>query len=365
MHELFSVAARQGGAMSDSIRGIARSLGVALALTLAVASSSWGANADVEIKVTPVPPSVSVSRDDVTNYAAIKVEVLSKTGNALNKLVFRPNATAPFIESSPAGLCQDQAGTVNCSIGQLNGPATLTFFVLFQAPASGTSIDYNWTFTYSQAGSPTSTSSTISDSGTASTGLTTTSTGAQQVELITFLPSFPSTFVTGDSATATSVDVGTTRLHNPGGLGLKKEITIKESVEVGGLTNATLNRLTTQITIPTEGGALLPAVVTYELHRDASTYRSFNKFNSVPLWYSSDPGEPWIVTNYELQSCNDTSFYPTPGPSATLPVCIAQRIGVKSNMVGSPSPSGVPYTTEDVGDWIFVIKALQNGRITN
>ena len=354
--------ARRCESVFDVTKAVARGF-VALMATFAVVAPSWGANADVSVTVTPVPVSVSVSRADVTNYAATKVEIASATGNALNKLVFTLNATAPFVESSPSGLCQDQAGTVTCSINQLNGPATFTFFVLFAAPTAGTSIDYNWTFTYSQAGSPGSNSSSFDASGTASTGLTTTSTGAQQIELITFLPSFPSSFVTGNNATATALDVGTTRLQNPGGLGLKSEIKITESVEVGGLTNDTLSKLTTQISIPTVGGTLLPKVVTYELHRDSSTIRSFNKFSSVPLYYTSDPGEPWVVTMYPLQSCSDTSFYPTgSGPSATLPVCIAQRIGVKNNMVGNPSPSGVPYTAGDVGDWIFVIWALQNGR---
>ena len=45
----------------------------------------------------------------------------------------------------------------------------------------------------------------------------------------------------------------------------------------------------------------------------------------------------------------------------TWPVCVDQRIYVKNNLVGSAKPGGGTYNSLDVGDFVFVLKALQNG----
>jgi hypothetical protein len=171
-------------------------------------------------------------------------------------------------------------------------------------------------------------------------------------------------------------------------LGLKKEITIKEFVDLQPpLNNSTLKRLDTDISIPTNEstvdpvtgqctGPLFPLLsepVTIELHRDASTIRVFKQLDSVPVLYSPSACEvswPPFTPELSVPSCSDTAFYPgaaanpsVPGPSSTFPVCVSKRIGVKRGMVGTTDPDiGVQWTLDDVGDWVLLIKVLQNGR---
>ena len=42
-------------------------------------------------------------------------------------------------------------------------------------------------------------------------------------------------------------------------------------------------------------------------------------------------------------------------------MCVDQRIFVKNNMLGAPKPGGGVYTADDLNDFLFVLKALQNG----
>jgi hypothetical protein len=60
-----------------------------------------------------------------------------------------------------------------------------------------------------------------------------------------------------------------------------------------------------------------------------------------------------------VPSCTDASTYPTtPGPSAANPVCILNRTAISKRTVLDP-----PVTDADVGDWLFVFRVLQNGRL--
>ena len=358
---------------------VSRRLGVLLVMA-AAAAPSWGANADVTINVTAVPTAVTLSRPpDLQNFGAIQAVITVDQNNVINDLVFTsrakvvtaegtPPVTSPavFKESIPLGACtQNTAGdAVTCSVARARGVVDLPFVLIYEAPAAGLRLQYDWEFTYSQPGSAGSNSSSLkASSGQALATLTEVNSAEQQKFFKGFAPpSTEVTFFTGNRS-AKPTDPSTTTLTIPAGLGLTSAVTIQEDDGViGGLTNDTLTTNTTSILVPFTG--LYGTPVSWVWQRDASTIRNKtqNAANRMPIYYTSTAGETWQVANYELKNCADTAFYPTaPGPSAALPVCVDQRIFVKNNMLGAPKPGGGVYTADDLSDILLVLKALQNG----
>jgi hypothetical protein len=129
--------------------------------------------------------------------------------------------------------------------------------------------------------------------------------------------------------------------------------TIDEEIATGGRTNDTLTTNTTTITIPSS--TLFSQPVTVELRRDSTTIRVFSKIDRVLLSYTPDAGEP-VSWSGDIPSCTDSAFYsPGSGPSATYPICVAARIPISKKTAVDP---------EEIGDWLFILKVLQNGRIS-
>ncbi|MCW5656613.1 MAG: hypothetical protein KIT60_02815 [Burkholderiaceae bacterium] len=376
MPALLLTATRRYRLMSEWARGAARGLTVA-AMALA-GGSSWAANAEVAVSVTAVPETVSLSRTGLQNYGAIQVTITPTQNNVINQLVFTssakiaPNLTAAvFKESIPAGACVPSGSDVKCTQGQARGGDVLSYIIIYDSPLAGSSFQYDWTFTYSTQGSAGSNSSTLnSSSGSTSATLTETDSPTQRKNLKTFVPALGGTFFTGiRSATSPagtdSGDPSTTTLVLPPGLGLKVPATVVEddgAVGSGGQTNDTLTTLNTTISIPTT--VFFSTPITSVLQRDVSTIKTKTQHaaDRVPLYYTADTGEPWQPgALYPLKNCTDLVGG---GPISTDAVCVAQRIYVKNNMVGSPKPGGGTYSALDVGDFLFVIKALQNGRFS-
>jgi hypothetical protein len=252
----------------------------------------------------------------------------------------------------------NQAGDrVTCAAAQARGAdGPLTYVLIYESPTAGDKLQYDWEFTYSQAGSPTSSSSIIPPPGQVFAELTEVTSAQQQKKLKTFVPAGGGTFFTGVRS-ATLADLSTTTLTIPAGLGLANPATIEEDDGVtGGLTNDTLTTNTTTILIPFTG--LYATPVSWVLQRDQSTIRvrTQNAANRVPIFYTSSPGETWLASNQLLPNCADVA-----GPSVTWPVCVDQRIYVKNNMLGAAKPGGGVYATDDLNDFVFVLKALQNG----
>lgn len=342
--------------------------------TMSVAvGPSWGANADVTVEVTAVPDLVSVSRPDLNlkNYGAIQVTVTPTQNNVINGLVFTsrakvvtaagPPSPALFKESIPVDACvPNTAGdAVTCSVAQARLGDVFRYVLIYESPAAGLQLQYDWDFTYSQAGSPTSTSSNVAASGQALATLTETTSPQQQKKLKTFVPPGGGTFFTGVRS-AKPEDLSTTTLTIPSGLGLTNPASIVEDDGVtGGLTNDTLTTNTTTIEIPSAG--LFATPISIVLQRDASTIRSRtqNSANRVPLYYTADVGEVWQPAPlYPLKNCVDIGGAPT----ASDAVCVDRRIFVKNSMIGALKPGGGVYTTDDINDFVFVLKALQNGK---
>lgn len=379
---------------------------VLFALTLSGATSSaFAANANLTVNVNLVPAQVSVTRctvsvDNTTNtstricnpvnYAAYAVTVTNATTNVINQVVLTgdtavsgatPSQTADFVESIPSGLCTATTAThIQCNLGQLNG--STSFLVAFKSPPNidastlasvtydaNAQIGFGWDLTYSMAASPGTPSSQVEQTGTAGTALVTTTSTTINSQLTTYIPTTGGTFFTG-TGTALSSDTQTTKIKVPGeGL---KTAGIDERSTVGGITNDTLYTFTTTLTIPNTNkqgvSQLFASPVAIFLRRDSSTIRSFNKFDRVPIYYTSDPSEPvYYDGSNPLPSCYDTAYYPdpvnSPGPSTQYPLCVDQRIGI-SKKTTSPLPDGTSITADDIGDWLFVIKALQNGKIS-
>jgi hypothetical protein len=356
----------------DATKVIARGCVVSVA-ALAAMAPSWGANADVTVQVSAVPATVSVSRTDLTNFGAIQVTVTPLQNNVINRLVFTssakvvltegsPPTTTPatFKESIPAGACVPSGNAVTCSADQARGSdGPLSYVLIYESPLAGLRLQYDWTFTYSRAGSPGSASSSIPVSGQALATLSETDSPQQRKELNTFVPSTGGTFRTGDGSATSTGDPSTTKLIIPPALGLREAVKILEDDGVaGGLTNDTSTTNTTTTTVPFSG--LFSVPVTIVLQRDGSTInaKSQNAADRVPIYYTSTSGETWQVVNFLLPNCSDVA-----GPSAVYPVCVDQRIYVKNNMLGAPKPGGGAYGPLDLNDFLFVLKALQNGRI--
>lgn len=340
----------------SAVRRLAAPLTV---LTLGVfgSGSAAAANADISASVAPVPSQVSVSRDQLPTYAAYAVVVANGAGNVSNQVVLTGStAVGIFVESIPAGICTVGAtpDSATCNIGQLRAAGSAgsaaSFAVLFKAPAAGAQMVFDWKLTYSNGaspGTPTSGDTTLF-MGQATTTLTTANDPLKRSELKTYIPSAKSDFFTGDKGTATLNDPSTTKLSIPATSGLTTA-SISELVETGGLSNDTLTKNTTTIEIPS--GTFFTEPITIELRRDASTIRTFNGIDRAPLYYDATAGEPNpTLLNWPIPLCSQAAVQPA--PNASSPVCIASRFGI--NKKTAPS-------ADDIGDWVYILKALQNG----
>lgn len=349
----------------------------------AAAVPAWGANADVGVTVTAVPDTVSLSRTDLLNYGAVQVTITPNQNNVINQLVFTSNAKvvtvasdssessvpAKFKASIPDGACQPVGDSVTCTQSQARLGNVLSYIIIYDSPTGGSRLQYDWTFTYSTPGSSTSNSSTLnSSSGSSAALLTEVTSPTQRKALKTFVPPAGGRFFTGIGSATSPIsstnlgDPSTTTLVIPTGLGLTNAASVAEDDGVGttvGLTNDTLTTNATTISIPSTGLFLSP--ITIVLQRDQSTIRTKNQnaADRVPLFYTSDPGELWQVANQQLPNCADVT-----GPSPLWPVCVDKRIYVKNSMLGTAKPGGGVYTSTDLGDFLFVLLVLQNGRMS-
>ncbi len=356
------------------------------------------ANADIVVTVKPIP-NVTAQDGTVTSsdvslsrlsdpaalfkaYVAVEVTVQSFTTNVNNAVVFdlpvnvdtgSPASFQGVVGSSCGAGSQFSDTRIICKIGQLRGGATTTFVAVFRTPESGLAIDFPWSLTYSTTGSQSSTPSGTTFSGNARTKLVTDTNPQVSSSFTTYIPPGASTdpalvFFTGkNNGTARSdlsdADKLTSKLIIPRGLPGLTTATVDQTSVTTGQTNDTLTTNTTIITIPAPRGASGQALffgqsgsdsiadptnykpITINLQRDSSTIKTFQGFDRVPIYYTASADEP-IPYNGPLMNCTDVG-----GPNYTYPVCISDRIPLtKKNATG-----------QDVGDWRFVLKALQNG----
>lgn len=364
-------------------RGAPMLLGLGL---LACFNDSFAGNADITIDVTPIPTQVSVGRAGFNTYAAYAVTITSNTTNVINGVRFdggttvsgpSPTQLAPYVEtlakSSPNISCGMglTAGQVHCEIGQMTGAGSpgsaASFVLLFSAPANGSGsiaypanslISFGWNAGYSNGSTPSSSTpkslscNNLEPAGTcfgsAATGLITTDAAAIKSEFTTYIPSFGFIGATGNGFSALSTDLAataTTKLAIPAGLGLSTA-QVAQHVTTGGLTSATTTTIVTEVKVP-NNDQVFSNFVTIELRRDASTIQNGAKIANAQIVYTHDETAPSPVYNLVLPCINGNPALSSP------PVCI---YGQPVEFTKKTAP-----TLNDVGDWLFVIRALENG----
>ncbi|HZT55594.1 MAG TPA: hypothetical protein VFA35_05160 [Burkholderiaceae bacterium] len=277
-------------------------------------------------------------------------------------------ATATYVETIPKSACTPTTPggtTIQCDPGKMNTGANKSFVVIFAAPslaaadhwASDAKINFTWTFDYG-SGNTSGTPSSLLCNGvvaspppcieTSSTGLVTTATNEILEKFLTYIPSFGGTFWTGNGSSVLGPDgsnlrpTALTKLKVPTGLNLTTaQVTL--TVASGAVSGNTTTTNTAVVEVP-NGGNLFGSFVTIELRRDASTILKGAKIANAVVSYSHD----------DPNALNPVQPCPTGGiPTIAQPVCL----------FGSPiefTKKNAP-TPDDVGDWLFVIHALENG----
>lgn len=353
---------------------------------LAGSSAALAANANFVVTVTPVaasasgPASVSVGRNGLTTYAAYNVSITNTSGNTNNGIRFwgstlvggdltaanqDAGALAPYVETIPKTACTGSGSGFECDFSQMKAGANNSFVLIFSAPAlsdadhwaSDAAINFTWNFDYSSGNSSATPSSILCNgvqvasppcSGTEQTGLITTDSDAILSSFVSYIPSFGGTFFTGNGASVLP-PVGTDLLPTAAlkiAVPTGQNLTTAQAdltVALGGLTSATTTTITGVMQVP-NNNQFFANYATIELRRDASTIANGAKIANAAVLYRHDD----TATENPLPNCpangDPSSFNP--------PVCLFSRTAfTKKN---APTP-------DDIGDWLFVVHALENG----
>lgn len=378
-----------------------------LAAGLLVGSNGvLAANANFVVTVTPVaasassPAAVSVGRNGMTTYAAYQVSITNTSGNTSNAIRFSAStdvggdltssggnagALAPYVETVPTGIpataCQPTPTGVQCNFAQMKNGDTESFVLIFAAPKLGdadhwavdpnnpsiSNITLSWRLDYSSGGSSGSASSaycTIDSSttpknpcvGSATTNLVTTLTDDILSRFVTYIPSFGGTFFTGNGASvlppagADLLPTAAIKVSVPTGQNLttaQADLT----VVLGSATSATTTTNTAVIQIP-NNNQLFGSYATIELRRDASTIANGAKIANAAVLYTHD--DTCALTP---STCTFNPLLPCPAngvPTSSAPVCEMLSQRTEFTKKNAPTPA-------DVGDWLFVVHALENG----
>jgi len=339
---------------SGSLRwwaGLARP--VAAALLIGIATPTLASDPLVGVTVVAVSgtETVSNSRPPLITYMAFKVDVVNNSTNTLNnvRLVGSTSvAAASFVPSSGlACVTTTGANVIECSIGQLrgSGAGTSSFVVVFQAPPTGTSVDFNWTLYYGEGSNDSGGAAHVdTTTGVAPVALGTPST----TKLKTYVPPGGGTFYTG-LGVAIPGDKWTTTVNVPSATTADVEETTDDTdcARAADLTTCEASTLT----IP---GTFDPKLI-ITLRRDASTIAKGAKIGSAEIHYSNPATpDPRITYPYTVLPCTDTTWGPLPQPG--IP-CENRPARTEFTKKTAPTPDWV-------GDWQFEIWAKTNGKYT-
>lgn len=358
------------------------------AALLALSGGAVAANANFDVTVVPVgasasaPASVSVSRNGLTTYAAYKVSITNSSGNTNNAIRFEAGsivtgdltdgtvsgvdagAAAPYVEAIGTTACTGSGSSVVCNFPQMKAGANNSFVLIYSAPkladanywAENAAINLAWSFDYASGNSSGTPSSLLCDgvqipappcTGSEATALITTVSDSILSGFITYIPSFGGSFFTGSGSV---LPPSGTNLRPTAALKLTvptgQQLTTAQVdvvVTAGGLTSATTTTNTATVQVP-NNEQLFTGYATVELRRDASTISNGAKIANAVVSYSHDDIAP---TLNPLPNCPASGV-----PTASAPVCIYSR--TEFTRKNAPTP-------EDVGDWLFVLRALENG----
>jgi hypothetical protein len=351
----------------------------------AAPTASHAANANFEVTVVPVgasassPASVSVSRNGLTTYAAYKVSITNSSGNTNNAIRFDASsvvtgdltatdvdagAAAPYVETIGTKACTGSGSSVTCSFPQMKAGANNSFVLIFSAPtlaaadhwAANAAIALGWSFDYASGNSSGTPSSLLCNgvqipappcTGNEPIALVTTATDSILAGFVTYIPSFGGTFFTGSGSvlppSGTNLrPTAAVKLAVPPGQNLSTA-QVDVTVALGGVTGDTTTTNTAVVTVP-NNEQLFAKFATIELRRDASTIAKGAKIANAVISYSHyDDGH------------DIGPLFPCPAngvPTAVNPVCVFSRTEFTKR--NAPTP-------DDVGDWQFILHALENG----
>jgi hypothetical protein len=302
--------------------------------------------------------NISLTRTDSTfkSFIAYEVTVKNDTGNVTNQVVFAgkfagDTAGLKIFGTAPAPCnYTDATLTLTCNIGQLRANtdpvgSVAHFVVVFQTPTAGTQLDFNWGTTYSSGNSPYSTPSIVNDTnGTTYAKLITATSSEIATSFNTYVPAGTSfTFFTGTTGKASSTNDNrwTTTVTIPATDPTTANVAQSQDQQSCSPDLLTCNVST--LTIPGQFASL-----TITLRRDASTIKSGAKIQNAVITYSKIPfGQP----GYDPHDVPLCSNVPGGVPTLGNPCMDAPKAYTKKN---TSDP-------EFLGDWEFVIHALDNG----
>jgi hypothetical protein len=341
---------RTGSTSMNALRAIAHLVALTL---LPLAGLSLAADPNVVVSVSAAPPTVTFSRPFASpalpTYAAYTVTIANNGSNTLNNVVFTgatsvalvngPSASAPFFQSNGLACQTTIAGptSIACPIGQLRaGGDSRTFTVLFSAPVQGTlpvpadAVNFTWAFNYAEG--PNDNPGASHQDTQVGTTITALGTPTDS-EVKSFVPAGGATIFTGLSGVATAADPWTTTVAIPS----LAVATVVESVLAQSCSADLLVCNASELTIP---GSFAQLVIT--LRRDKTTIKPGAKISNAEINYAQDG-----VNFTPVQSCDVTG-----GPAPGVPCLASRKAYTKKNAPGA----------EWIGDWEFIIFALDNGQ---
>lgn len=322
------------------------------------------ADPNVTVTVEAVPDTVTFSRPALTppmpTYAAYKITVKNSSTNVLNSVRFTGTTTvvlgspearsAPFRESIDLGCTTTNAArtSIECEIGTLRGGgganATASFVVYFDAPSSVAvpcplvgcdHIAFATSTFYSEGARDAGGASHVDVTHV----LATTNLGTPTVsEIRSAVPTGGGRFFTGADGVprSTTGDLWTTTVNVPSLV--RDGARVFESTNPASCSADVTTCFFTDLTIL---GTF--AELTITLRRDASTIAKSARIANAVIFYRHLASDPLVA----VPACTAT-LGPLPGKP-----CMSSRTEYTKR--SAPTP-------DLVGDWEFVIRAVDNGR---
>lgn len=374
-------SANLGAKASHRTRGrlaLATTVTMSLAALMASPTAARAAAAsDLYMTVDAAPlDSVSVSRTGLVAYAAYKVHLENRGGNTINQVVFvgttsvspSPNVNiagyAYFVNlpangPDPGCTSAPTSGSstitsVKCNVGQLQSHEFRDFFLLFETPHAGASLNFKAVVDFSEGNSSdTKPANFFTRELDKLLGLTTVETQDVNSAVKTVLPPKGGKFFTGQDGAVNSSNVFSTSVQ----LQTSTVVTDNNVLETVDGATSTCSAIAgyfcfglhSKINIDNAANgqkvyfneATPPSEVTITLRQDAASLRAKSpvpSIGSVKIFYTPDQAGP---TGSEVPPCSAT-VVPIPDHP-----CVAAR---NSYLKGSK------------GYYEYVIRAVDNGR---
>lgn len=349
----------------------------ALAGIAMFATSALATDPNIVFDVSPLPETVTSSRPSLETFAAYRITIANDSPYTAKSVKLKGQTTvvgssesAPFVSANGAA-CQPiytpPSSAVECVIGQLAGYASVTFSVTFAAPANGTRIEFASATFHQRADLGYYAPVIVSPVLVVHTQLV----APNPLQVATFLPEATggTVFTGSNGGVALSGDVATTTVDVPRSATVAIDETPDPTPPIcPGVPVCPPN--VSQLTIPGTFDHLtitlrLDATVIPKRSKGSEGQRSGDhddderntggggagkkpSINKAKVYYQADP----TPANPHPQPVEVLACSITGGPSPGTP-CIASRTAyTKKN---APSP-------DFIGDWEFVIFAVDNGR---